>query len=141
MHQKNLSILFYLQKLRTNKKGVCPIRCRITYQKSRKEFATGEFINPIEWSSQKQLAIGSIKQNTQVNAQLEIIRTKMKASFIKLQLEEQEFSVEDIFRVYLGKEAPMEQQYLIAYFNRFLAKLKKLIGVEIQNAKWINIAM
>jgi len=41
-----LNILFLLQKNRTNQKGTCPIRCRITYLKARKEFSIGLFIKP-----------------------------------------------------------------------------------------------
>ncbi|MBC2840122.1 site-specific integrase [Robiginitalea sp. SC105] len=138
MHQKGISILFYLIKARINKKGVCAIYCRITFLGKRKQFATGEFIDPSEWSSKNQVAIESKKQNIQVNAQLEIIRTRIKSSYLKLRLEDEAFTVDDIFRDYLGKEAPKEEQYLIAYFNAFLSKLKKLIGIEIQEATWIK---
>ncbi|WP_339663168.1 Arm DNA-binding domain-containing protein [uncultured Polaribacter sp.] len=51
MNNFKLSILFVLQKIKTNKKGQCPIKCRITFLKSRKEFSTGIFINPDYWGS------------------------------------------------------------------------------------------
>ncbi|PCJ98934.1 MAG: hypothetical protein COA50_01480 [Flavobacteriaceae bacterium] len=53
MNQKNLSILFILKKEKTNQKGICPIYCRMTYLKRRKQFSTGEFINPLEWNAKK----------------------------------------------------------------------------------------
>ncbi|MBB1150736.1 hypothetical protein H4K35_11525 [Myroides sp. NP-2] len=46
-----LNILFLLQKNRTNQKGTCPIRCRITYLKARKEFSIGLFIKPEHWQN------------------------------------------------------------------------------------------
>ena len=70
MNQQNASILFYLQKVRTNKKGTCPIQCRITYLRKRKEFATGEFISPSEWNSKLQKAIAKSIGNEQLNTQL-----------------------------------------------------------------------
>ncbi|MEO9662919.1 MAG: Arm DNA-binding domain-containing protein, partial [Maribacter dokdonensis] len=50
MNQNNLSVLFLLKKDKTNQKGTCPIYCRITYLKKRKQFSIGEFINPLEWN-------------------------------------------------------------------------------------------
>jgi hypothetical protein len=56
MNQKNIIVLFYLNRAKTNQKGICPIYCRITYLKSRKQFSTGDFINPSEWNSKHQKA-------------------------------------------------------------------------------------
>ncbi|MFT7442313.1 MAG: hypothetical protein ACI9Q3_000681, partial [Maribacter sp.] len=44
MNDYKLSTLFLLQKVRINKQGKCPIRCRVTYLKTRKIFSTGLFI-------------------------------------------------------------------------------------------------
>ena len=38
MNDFKLSILFVLQKVKTNKKGECPLSCRLTVLKSRKEY-------------------------------------------------------------------------------------------------------
>ena len=56
MNDYKLSILFLLQRNRVNKQGKCPIRCRITYVKTRKIFSTGIFINPDYWEGGKQKA-------------------------------------------------------------------------------------
>jgi hypothetical protein len=50
-----LNILFLLYKAKTNSTGKCPVRCRITYNNSRKEFSTGIFINPKNWLSKEQV--------------------------------------------------------------------------------------
>jgi len=55
MKQQTMKILFYLNKSKTNQKGVCPIYCRITFLKKRKEFSTGQFVNPKYWNSKKQI--------------------------------------------------------------------------------------
>ena len=135
MNQQNVSILFYLQKVRINKKGTCPIRCRITYMRKRKEFATGEFVNPKDWNSKEQKAMPYSIKNQQLNTQLQIIAAKIKKEYLKLQLSEIEFTVEDIFQHYLGRPARQET-YLIAYFKEFLEKKKKLIGIDIELATW-----
>jgi hypothetical protein len=54
MNTIKMNILFYLYKNKPNKKGECPVRCRITYHKKRKQFSTGQFINPSNWNSKQQ---------------------------------------------------------------------------------------
>jgi integrase/recombinase XerD len=54
MKQQTMTVLFYLNKAKTNQKGVCPIYCRITFLKKRKQFSTGQFVNPKHWSSKSQ---------------------------------------------------------------------------------------
>jgi integrase/recombinase XerD len=47
MHQEKLTVLFVISTNKTNKKGLCPLNCRITFNKDRKQFSTGLFINPL----------------------------------------------------------------------------------------------
>ncbi|QBA63675.1 site-specific integrase [Muriicola soli] len=135
MNQQNLLVLFYLNKSKINKKGTCPIKCRITYKKRRKEFSVGEFVNPIEWNAKKQRAISKSIENQQLNTQLQIIAANIKKEYLKLQLSEIEFTIEDVFQHYLGKPT-LQDTYLIAYFKEFLQKKKKLIGIDIELATW-----
>ena len=135
MYQRNLLILFYLNKAKLNKKKTCPLYCRITYLKKRKQFSTGEFISPANWDRKAQRAISDSIENQQLNTQLQIIAANIKKEYLRLQLSEIEFTVEDIFQHYLGKPAQHET-YLIAYFNEFLKKKKKLISIDIKLATW-----
>lgn len=135
MKQKSMSILFYLNKSKTNKKGTCPIKCRITYLKIRKEFATGLFTNPKFWNSKKQVVENQAKNSEILNGQIEIISTSIKKSYMLLQLEVEDFSAEDIFKRYLGKPTKRETR-VIGYFKEFLRKQRKLVGKDIQMATW-----
>ncbi|MGJ8715670.1 MAG: hypothetical protein ACSHXG_11245 [Maribacter stanieri] len=47
MNQKNLIILFYLNRAKTNQKGLCPIYCRLTYALKRKQFSTGQMMKEL----------------------------------------------------------------------------------------------
>ncbi len=49
-----LNILFLVRKTKLNKKGMCPIRCGITYNKERCPIATGQYIHPKNWNSKQQ---------------------------------------------------------------------------------------
>ena len=53
-----------------NKKGQCPIKCRLTFLKTRKEFSTGIFINPDYWDSSKQKAPPPSIEKTILNNKL-----------------------------------------------------------------------
>jgi hypothetical protein len=57
MNQNKLSIRFVINKAKMNRRGVCPISCRLTFKNNRKAFSTGEFINPLEWNAKNQKAI------------------------------------------------------------------------------------
>ena len=76
-----INILFYIRKSNINSKGKCPLTCRITYELDRKEFSTGLFINPKNWSSAKQQAVPLNTENTQINTQLSLIKQENNQTF------------------------------------------------------------
>ncbi|TLP71730.1 Arm DNA-binding domain-containing protein [Maribacter sp. ACAM166] len=94
MNQKTLSVLFYLNKSKVNSKGVCPIKCRMTFNKRRKEFSTGEFIGSLEWNAKKQKTYSNTIANQQINLQLEIISVNIKKAYLQLQMLDVAFGVE-----------------------------------------------
>jgi integrase/recombinase XerD len=86
MNNYKLVILFVLQKIKINKKGQCPIKCRITFTKTRKEFSTGLFINPDYWNSGKQKASPLSSENTLLNNKLSLIYQQIDTAFLMLQI-------------------------------------------------------
>ena|SRR5690606_468221 len=123
-----LNILFLLYKSKTNAKGKCPIRCRITHNKKRKEFSTGLFVTPNKWNSRQQ----EVKPPdiNSINAQLSLIKTQINQAFLLLQVNQIDFNVDDIFRQYKGENVRADVGVLEAY-NLFLKYLKKLIDKEL----------
>tara|TARA_R110002111_G_scaffold87841_1_gene137297 strand:+ start:209 stop:1411 length:1203 start_codon:yes stop_codon:yes gene_type:complete len=135
MNNYKLSVLFLLKRNRINKKGNCPIRCRITFLKSRKEFSTGIFINPELWDSGKQKALSPDKENTILNNKLSLIRQQIDKAFLMLQILPNEFDVDDIFRKYKGEDSKEEITILGAY-DLHNEKTKKLIGIDFNELSW-----
>ena len=135
MNNYKLSILFVLQKNKINKKGQCPIRCRITFLKTRKEFSTGIFINPEFWNSGKQKAFPSDNENTILNNKLSLIRQQIDKAFLMLQILPNEFDVDDIYRSYKGEDSKEEITILGAY-DIHNNKTKKLIGIDFNELSW-----
>ena len=135
MNNYKVSILFLLQKTRLNKQGKCPIRCRITHLKKRKEFSTGLFINPDHWNSKQQLAKSSNTENKIINTQLSLISQKINEAFLMLQILPNNFDIGDIYSKYKGEDIKTEITILGAY-DLHNEKTKKLIGVDFNKLSW-----
>jgi integrase len=131
MNINKILILFFLQKVRLNKQGKCPIRCRITFNSQRKEFATGYFINPDNWDSKLQLAVPPEQdENSFINTQLSLIKSKINKAFLLLQVQEKEFNVEDIFNQFKGNK-PTTDKTIIEAFNYHTERMSKLVGIDV----------
>jgi len=130
-----ITIRFYIDKSKTNKTGKSAIKCRITYNKNRKEFSTGLFINPTFWDSKHQFTKPPNDGNDDINTQLSLIKSKINRAFLLLQIQENNFSVDDIYMLYKGKKSAKEHNVL-EQFESYLNMLKKLIGIDIKQATW-----
>lgn len=135
MNNYKLSILFLLQKVRINKQGKCPIRCRVTYLKTRKIFSTGLFINPDYWDSGKQKALPENQENTILNNKVSLIHQQIDKAFLMLQILPNIFDVDDIYRKYKGEDSKEEITILGAY-DLHNDKTEKLIGIDFNQLSW-----
>jgi integrase len=131
MNQSKLSILFVANMAKLNRKGLCPLKCRITYNKKRKEFASGFMVDPKKWNSKLQLQ----KDSSLLNSNIEVIRSKLQKSYISVQLENDIFTVEDIALKYFNKPE-QNKVYLISFYNIYLKKLNSLIGKELKESTY-----
>lgn len=131
MTNNNLKILFLLNKVNSNKQGNAPIRCRLTFNKKRKIFSTGLFINSKHWYSKLQLAKPPNEENNHINSQLSLIKQKVNQAFLFLQVNNPQFTVEDIYNQYKGLPTKKEME-LIEVYNLYLQRIQKLIDKEIK---------
>lgn len=130
-----LTILFLLKRNKINVRGLCPIECRITLNKQRKSFLTGLFVKPNDWKSKDQKAKPPNDENNFTNSKLNLIKTKLKKVFLLLQVKEESFDVNDIYNQYKGRTLAKEYG-VIEYFEIYLARLQKLVGIEIKQSTW-----
>ena len=131
MNTTKIKILFLIARNRLNKMGKCSIRCRITYNQERYEFATGFFIDPNHWYSKLQQAKPPNEDNTFVNAQLSLIKSKINQAFLYLQVNNPEFKVDDLMSQYKGVSIKKDLG-LIEVYKLYLVRIKKLINIEIK---------
>ena len=135
MKKENFKILFVIKFHKLNNKGVCPINVRITYQGARRENATGYFVEPKLWDSKRQLIISKTSDALNTNAHLELIKQKIKNSYLSILLETNDFEANDIYLKYLGKPLK-ESEFVVKYFQKYLDKIFKLIGKDLKLATW-----
>jgi len=125
----NIKILFLLNKVKLTSQGKAPIRCRITFLGTRKIFSTGLFINPKYWVSANQIAKPPNSENNHINTQLSLIKSKINQAFLFLQVQQKDFSVEDIYNQYAGVTLNVDKS-LMDIFDLHIKKQEKLIGIE-----------
>lgn len=113
MNNNKLNILFVLDKVNTNSKGIAPLRCRVTYLQERKVFSIGLFINPNNWDSKKQLAKPPNEENNFINTQLSLIKNDINQAFLFLQVKEEKFDVNDIYTQYKGETLAIFYPYIL----------------------------
>jgi integrase len=126
-----------------NKKGLCPIKCRITYIGKRKVFSTSLFINPKHWKSKQQLASPPDGDNF-INTQMSLIRRKLNQAFLFLQVNQSTFfDVNDIYAKYKGEHTKKQHTFLevLKLHNN---KMETLVGVDYAPRyyeKWVGMEL
>ena len=131
MKNYRITILLVIGSNRARKNGTAPVYCRLTYNGNRKQFATGQFINPNHWFSKYQLAKPPNDENNNINTQLSLIKSKINRAFLLLQVKEDEFSVDDVYNQFVGKRTASERILLDA-FDYHINRMQQLVGIEVK---------
>ena len=84
-----LYIRFVVRTFERNVQGLAPIRCRLTYNKNRKDFSTGITVNPDHWDPKKQRLLDQSDQEETTNMQISLIEHKISKAFLMLQVGEE----------------------------------------------------
>ena len=130
-----LRIRFVIANNRVRKDNKAPLLCRLTFLGKRRQFSTGLFINPSNWHSKQQLVKPPELDSELINTQLSLIKTKINRAFLMLQVQENDFAVEDIYKSYKGEK--LEKDYnVVEFIERYLKRLKTLIGIDIKQVTW-----
>lgn len=135
MNTIKLNILFLIEKNKCNSQGKCPLKCRLTYLGKRKPFSTGMYIKPENWNNKQQLAKPPNEENNYINSQISLIKNSINQAFLFLQLQNSDFSVENIYKQYAG-ETQNEEKTLLDAFNYHNNRMEKLIGIEATFTSW-----
>ena len=125
-----LYIRFVVRAFELNSQSLAPIRCRLTYNKNRKDFSTGITVNPDYWNPKKQRLLDQSDQEEIINMQISLIENKISKAFLMLQVKEESFSVVDIFNAYMGNTLKQDMG-ILEVWDLHNERIHKLIGKEI----------
>jgi len=132
MKQKKATILFVISGVKTNSKGLCPLYCRITLNKERKQFSTGIFVNPNHWKNKLQKVSIQDSNYKFINSQIEQIQIKINNIILVFQLQSENYTLDNIYNAFTGVEIE-KNDFILSYYKQYLAKIKKLVGLEIKH--------
>ncbi|WP_366144545.1 site-specific integrase [Algibacter sp.] len=118
---------------RIKKNNQAPIYCRITYNKKRKQFSTGIYVNPKDWDREKQIINDNEVNSREYNTRLSLVKQKINQAFLLLQVNSNVFDVEDVYLQYTGKNIKANKT-LLEVFELHNSRMKKLIDVEYTKA-------
>ena len=135
MNSEKLSVRFVISIAKTNKSGYSPISCRLTFNKKRKAFATGLAIQPERWNAKKQQAVGRSEEALFLNSQLSLIKEKIRKSFLSIQLDGNNFNVNDIYDTFSDNKTSLNET-VVTYFKKHLESQKRLIGKDFKQITW-----
>ena len=131
MHHEKTTILFIINAARTNQRGLCPVNCRITLNKERKQLNTGLLVNPTYWESKLQKVTILEPNHKYINAQLERIQVKMYNIVLVFQLQGIPCKLDNIFNEYKGIPIRKEE-YILSCYRKYVSRIQKLVGIEIK---------
>lgn len=99
---KKTTILFVISPTKINQKGLCPLNCRITLNKERKQFTTGLFVNPNYWENKLQKVSTQDSNHKFINSQIEQIQIKINNIVLVFQLQNGDCTLDNIYNKYIG---------------------------------------
>ncbi|MCL9768882.1 site-specific integrase [Flavobacterium sp. HXWNR69] len=132
---KKLNLLFIVSKSRIRKDGKAPLFCRLTYLEKRKQFSTGLFINPKNWNNSLQECEPPNNDNNYINSQLNLIKNQINQVFLYLQINNSEFTVDDIYTKFKGN-TPKKEFGVLEVYELFNIRILKLIGRDLQKVTY-----
>ncbi len=124
----NISILFYLKRVKTNNQGLAPIFQRITINGKRLDNSTGKYIDPDKWNSDTSRMRGNSEETRLLNAHLDNLKVKIFTAEKKLIASELEITIENLKNALSNKLN--RKRMLVPIFQDHNNKIKELIGKE-----------
>lgn len=132
---KKLNLLFIVSKTRIRKDGKAPLFCRLTYLEKRKQFSTGLFIDPKTWNNSLQECEPPSNDNNYINSQLNLIKNQINQVFLYLQINNLEFTVDDIYSKFKGN-TPKKELGVLEVYELFNIRIYKLIGSDLKEVTY-----
>ena len=102
--EANVHVNFYLVTSRINENLECPIFCRITVDKKRKDFSTGIFVNELNWDRKRKRSSSLGPKAAEANTLLAHITSSIQRISLDLKLKNQPVSALVLYNIYKGNK-------------------------------------
>lgn len=123
-----LSVNFYIQRKRINRKNEVPIVMRIKLQGSKRDISTGLRIDSEKWNSTPGLAQGTSAKAQQINELLSLARNKMLKLFAQFSYAG-DVDVDGLVSLYHGK-VKSKLPNLLHLVTEHNKQIQKRIGID-----------
>ncbi len=132
---QSMSILVWAKTHRA-KQGKVPLSMRLTINGKRAEISAHREVSPAEWDPRSQIVTGRKEDAREINNHLAVMKTRVLASFSKLELNEKLVTPEMIKNDLLGiAEKPRSLMQIIREHNK---DVKTLIGKGYAKGTWLK---
>ncbi len=118
-----LSVLFFLWKYKTNRRGTAPLMCRVTLGGKRAQFSTGLSLSPKEWHTKAQRVTGTSSYHSSINLKLQEIRHQLLSRYLELDLDRPDVTL--VIKPF--KRQKYQPNTLIALFDEYIVRIEKLV--------------
>ncbi len=126
MGKHTFSVLFFIQRTKLNKEGKAPILARITINKQMAHLSTRQAILPERWVSSSGRAIGTSKEDKQINRFLEDYKGIIYTKYNELLLTGEVITVDKLKQTLSSKGEKCIT--LLDLYDDFLTDYAKLVG-------------
>ena len=137
MERTSFSLLFYIRRDKTNKKGEAPVFMRLTINGEHADASIKRFIEPLAWNSAKGKANEKSRGGKDLNLYLDAISANILRIQRDLELDKKEVSAQIILNRYLGK-AQSDRHTLMEVFRAHNEKCRELSGISLAPATVIR---
>jgi hypothetical protein len=126
-YNQTFSILFWLNRLKVNSRGLAPIWVRITVAGKRAQFSVQRQIHPGSWDADKNRAKGNSTEARALNDYLLMIQAKITKHYNILLATKELVTAQDVKNSYKGiQEVKKTFLQLFTLYNQQLSERKEI---------------
>ncbi|KAA6317284.1 hypothetical protein EZS27_032533 [termite gut metagenome] len=126
--RSTFAVLFYINKSKQKKNGLCPIMGRITIDTGVAQFSAKADVNPLIWDAKNGRASGKSKETNRLNRMLDKLETEIRSHYSRMVLENAYVTAESVKNALngIGKKATN----LLELFREHNEEFKLRVGVN-----------
>lgn len=126
--RSTFAVLFYINKSKVKKNGLCPVMGRITIDSGISQFSAKTEVNPTIWDAKSGRAIGKSKDTLAFNRKLDRLETQIKGHYNRMVLEDAFVTAESVKNALNGVGA--KATHLLQLYKEHNEEFKLRVGVN-----------